>query len=45
MREELRRSNGCFRCQKPHAGHFARNCPGPRADTAARVTPTSSSKN
>jgi hypothetical protein len=45
MREELRRNNGCFRCQKPNAGHIARNCPGPRAATAARVTPTSSSKN
>lgn len=41
MRQMLRRTNGCFRCQKPHAGHQARDCPGLSA-AAARVKPTAS---
>ncbi len=39
IREELRASNGCFRCRKPNAGHVAANCPGPAA--ASRSSPSS----
>ena len=27
IREQLRRTDGCFYCRKPNAGHWSRNCP------------------
>ena len=35
LRAELLANNGCFRCRKHNAGHFAHNCPGP-TDTRSR---------
>lgn len=39
-RQKLRDNNGCFRCRKYNAGHFAKDCPGPSPVAARGKSPS-----